>query len=589
VIGAVILVFMMLLYTYTLGSNVSPTVYYLKDRVTFTIPFYKYVIDKQIDQVGLSILLGIWVYLLWPGKSKNFFAILYGLIVVFSAILNSEFVFTALSLSSLPTIAVLLYSNKLDPLRISHLKSLTAAYFAFLIIATSGILAVSSLLQVPGTNEIIVQPYTYAYDLYLLLVTVSPLLVILLTFGFFFKTGLVELCKSFGFKISNITELSSPLRVIKNRHLLLVLCIILSIFVAWLPHEHPQIVPGRGIGVDTHYYVDWLNALNNSTSLADLITQAFVIQQHGDRPLTLLLMYGVLKVFSVEELFPSIEYTPLFLAPLLVLIVYLFSYQLTSNSYVAILSSLLTAISTQSLAGIYAGSYANWLGIIFGYLSLTLLLRYLVSSSKRNLLLYSIVLIVLLFTHVYTWSVIALLSGIFLIISIKIKYFSRRHVIALLIIISASAVIDISRTILTGSYSGIGYDLEFAQQTIELNELTARLKNIVDTTQIFYGGAFGNVIIYGLAMYWLIRTPMREVHSALILIFLSLGIIPIFLGTWAVQTRILYDIPFQIPAAIGIVMLSRVRYGNMLSAAFIIWILAITIRTATNYVLIIPE
>ena len=74
-----------------------------------------------------------------------------------------------------------------------------------------------------------------------------------------------------------------------------------------------------------------------------------------------------------------------------------------------------------------------------------------------------------------------------------------------------------------------------------------------------------------------------------ILIFLSLGILPIFFGTWAVQTRILSDIPFQIPAAMGLVILSKQRSGNLLTIAFLSWILAIVVRTVSNYILVIPK
>jgi asparagine N-glycosylation enzyme membrane subunit Stt3 len=70
----------------------------------------------------------------------------------------------------------------------------------------------------------------------------------------------------------------------------------------------------------------------------------------------------------------SIEYIPIILAPTLVIVVYFVTRELIPNNDIAaLLASFLTAVSSHTLIGIYAGFYANWLALTIGYLSFVFL------------------------------------------------------------------------------------------------------------------------------------------------------------------------------------------------------------------------
>ena len=56
---------------------------------------------------------------------------------------------------------------------------------------------------------------------------------------------------------------------------------------------------------------------------------------------------------------------------------------------------------------------------------------------------------------------------------------------------------------------------------------------------------------------------MREPYAVFLIIFLSAGIVPLFFGSWTIQTRIVYDMPFEIPAAISLYYISK-RSGSIL-------------------------
>ena len=70
-------------------------------------------------------------------------------------------------------------------------------------------------------------------------------------------------------------------------------------------------------------------------------------------------------------------------------------------------------------------------------------------------------------------------------------------------------------------------------------------------------------------MYWLVRSNLRELANIFIMIFLSTALIPLFIGDYVLQSRVLYDIPFQIPAAISLYYIGR-NNGKMISIALLL-------------------
>ena len=91
----------------------------------------------------------------------------------------------------------------------------------------------------------------------------------------------------------------------------------------------------------------------------------------------------------------------------------------------------------------------------------------------------------------------------------------------------------------------------------EISQFSERLGTLAESVQTYYGGALANIVILGLVMYWLIRSQPRELANIFIMIFLSTALIPLFIGDYVLQSRVLYDIPFQIPAAISLYYIGR--------------------------------
>ena len=199
-------------------------------------------------------------------------------------------------------------------------------------------------------------------------------------------------------------------------------------------------------------------------------------------------------------------------------------------------------------------------------------------------------MIILLFSHVYTWTILAIVTGLFLAIMLAYNYYSKKSIILLLLVVLSSVVIDTARIAITGNPGGIERDIYTARVAkAGLEQFMVRWSNLVDTTQIYFGGLFSNFIILVLGLYWLIYSNLRQPSTILIMIFLSLGIIPLFLGDWVIQTRVLYDIPFQIPAAIALTYVKKQTNRTVILLPICIWLIAVSIKAVSNFYLILPS
>ena len=99
----------------------------------------------------------------------------------------------------------------------------------------------------------------------------------------------------------------------------------------------------------------------------------------------MILLYSMVHLTGQDPFF-IVEYSPLVLTPLLILVTFFLAREITSNDRISIISCFLTAISFQTLIGIYSGFYANWIALILGYFGFILLIRCLRSPTKFELI-----------------------------------------------------------------------------------------------------------------------------------------------------------------------------------------------------------
>jgi hypothetical protein len=582
-------------YIYTIASYFKVTVWALVNRVSYYYGFETYVLSKNLDHLIIAGATVLWFALSIRTKVGFAVATSYGIITIISALFGLDMVLEIAGILSLPIIILLMIINNLRSKKflISY-TNLVPNYLTIIGIATGMASIISTLATFYVGHGESIQLRQFASEIYLIFSSLSPILLILLILSFPVKMIGDWVVKSVR-KLKNSTTdnivLSKDRIKVLTKILLLFLFMSLSASMVVIPHLKSINVDNKDVGVDTHYYVEWIGILMKSTGAEEFVKQVFVVIQHGDRPFTLLFFFIVTQIIHPDNLSYVFDHFPIILGPALVLAVYFLTRELTSSDIASLLSAFVTAVSFHTLIGIYAGAYANWLALIVGYLSMIFLLRSLKNASKLNLGIFFMVLVTLLFTHIYTWTILTLVMGVFLLVLLKFQYYERKNVVLLLIILSSSALIDVARMVVTGANSGIGFEI-FPPLDSELKlgseQFATRWSSLIDTTQNYYGSLFANSIIYGLSLYWLLRSRLNEVSTIFLITFLSIGIIPLFLGNWSVQTRVFYDIPFQIPAGIAMAYIYRRPDGWFFLIPISIWLVAISIIAVSNLYYIPP-
>lgn len=591
-----------LFYIYTVASQLHLRIYPLVHRVTYYTNFQAYIINEYVDHIILGGLLVAWLAISMKRSTTNYVgtAIL-GATLVTLSILTVGIALDAIALASLPVIAAFAIFSAYVPTKniLKNLNSNLILNYIPIVAAIAGtVTLIYAILGVATGNPPQTIVRSYAYDIFLIFSSFSPVLMLLLITCIPVKVIVETTYKYVKLRKSGTRDFLSFLHKEKEmgtrkKIVLLSLIMLLSIIIAMIPHLPAINKDNQQVGVDTGYYVTWINELKKSPDFNTFLYQAFVNENRGDRPLTLVLFY-VLSQLSTSELFLTIEYVPFILGPALVLAIYFLAKELTSNDVSSLIAALMTVVSYQTLIGIYSGFYANWLALILGYLSFVFLFRYLKEGAMRNLTLYGVLTVMVLLAHVYTWSILSIVAGLFLIVTIMETYrmanVRRKNAMMLLAVLIATLILDIGRTNIIGASGGIEGDLKWANTLlVGPDQFLLRWNNLSYTTTTFVGGLFANFIVLGLGLYWLIRTRLQENATIFLLIFLSIGILPFLIGEWVIQTRVFYNIPFQIPAAIGLTYLIQEQTRKLLRpAAILLWLVTVAIIAVSNFYLIAP-
>lgn len=586
IVSSIAFVLVLFFYIFSVSSYFHVYVSPLENRVNYHEPFTGYIINEFVDHIIITYGIVLWLGLTLRGRTRIVLTGIYGTITSIAVLAGLQTLFEVVTLSSIPIAISFLIYNKFITKKILHASNLTLNYFAILgiVIGFSG-LVISSLPLFSITVKSI-PLHDYTYEISLLLANLSPILVLFLVmsspFKLFLKKFITRQDKN---SISSITRhnIKSQTKI-----LYLLLFMLLSIVITLIPHMSSINPSNQQVGSDSPDYIIMINKLMEPNNPQEFAQKIFVsLPLSSDRPISTLFFYAIVKSVPASVSY-TIDHLPILLAPGLVLAVFFLTREITSNDTTSLLASFLTAVSFHTLIGAYSGIYANWFALIIGYLSFVFLIRSLKAPKKLNLLVYSILLILLVFTHVYTWTILVLFTGIFLVVMYRLNFYQKKIIITLLIVVLASVAIDATRTILTGVSGGIQDDIGRAR-IAGTGQSAFLWTNLTDTAQNYSGGIFGNFIIFTLGIYWLVRSNSRELSSIFILIFLAIAIMPLLFGDGVIQSRVLYDIPFQIPAAVGLTYLIRRPNGMLVVLPICLWLVSMSIRYITNFYFITPS
>ena len=578
IISSLLIVLVSFFYVFSAGTFFEIGIFPLEERATFHKSFHTYVFNQFVDNLIITISTLAWIATSVFGKTRTFSLLIYGAVALAAFGLNVPPLLVMVIFVSLPVIVGFLVCNRFSIMKISTRHNLTFAFFAILGIGLGGFsLLVSGSTLFSSTLDVA----DYAFQIFILVSVLSPALLVFLVAGSTVKLLAMRLFNKLSLKKIN-SELSSHKLNAKIKILYLISFMLMSIILVLIPH-YPTVNPENElVGSDSVDYQRWMNKLSSTDSM-EFFNQIFFIQSSGDRPIPLLLFFPIVEVFNSFSA-QTIDYLPIILSPILVLVVFFLTRELTSNDVTSLFASFLTAISFHTLIGVYAGIYANWLAIIIGYSAFIFLIKFLKIPSKKNYIIFSILLFFLLFSHVYTWTVLTLFMFIFLGVSYRLKFFETKKIIVIALILSASVVVDISKSFFTDSVGGIEQDVSIAKKMITAENVFVIGKNLIDSIQLFAGGQLGNVLILSLCVCWLLMSKFYSIPNIFIGVFFSIALLPVLFGEEVIQTRVLYNIPFQIPAAISLTYFINRSYGKLIILSICILIFAMSIKSVLNFV-----
>lgn len=594
IVSSLSLSVMLLFYVFSLGSFLKPTVWILIDRVSYYEPFEGYIIDKFADSLVIAVCTTIWLgfSLRFKPAIKYAVTLVYSTLAIISALLGQQ-PLEILAISSVTLGISLIILDRVRTKKFLIFESFPVVNYLTLIGIAIGIIALLISLESSLNSYYVIPMNNIAHQIFLLFGSLAPALLILLVLAYpvkvIFESIIVKILRIRNKKRTDMSLKEDRIKTSLKVLLLLLFMVIASCMVL-IPHQEAINVSNRDVGVDTHFYVEWTRTLLKSNSTAETVREIFINIQHGDRPLSLIFFMGIAKIAPEADLSYFFDNVPIILGPALVIAVYLLTRELTSSELTALLAAFLTSISFHVLVGIYAGSYANWIALIFGYLSMMFMLRFLRNKNKKNIFLFVILNVITLFTHSYTWTILTMFMGLFLLVTLKFNYYNKRNIIILLVVLGSTILFDVVRMTVTGSFSGISYGLSppFGELKFGPDQFVTRWSSVIDTTQNYYGSLFANSIIYALGLYWLLQSRFKDASTIFLISILSVGIIPLFFGNWIVQSRVFYDIPFQIPAAIGLACIYKKFNSIIPLTPILIWLLAFSITALSNFHFVPP-
>jgi hypothetical protein len=339
----------------------------------------------------------------------------------------------------------------------------------------------------------------------------------------------------------------------------LTLSLAVSVFITCYPYIH---LPNSTlVGVDSAQYYGWLQEMMQKGPYTAFET---------DRPLFNLLMYSIKHVTPLSPQ-DVVRIMPIMAAVCLSLAVFWFVKVGTGDERLALLSSLFSSFSFQTTVSMFAYYLANWFAIIETFLMLVFLLKIFNKHSRRYVPISALIGMAVLLTHPYTWNVLMVILISYLAWTLIRRTQEKWEIAPLTVLLAANLLFYMFYT-LTPFGTELGHQQGAVLQTAMSNVGIPSLVNLQNglglMVSMSVGGIFGNPLMLTLAvagMFSMINstrslTKFRRI-VLLWVIVPSLALFAISSGQELFFYRLIYLIPFQILAALGLrSIFNRLKY-----------------------------
>jgi hypothetical protein len=366
--------------------------------------------------------------------------------------------------------------------------------------------------------------------------------------------------------------------------LVIPIIILTSFFLVYYPYFYTP----RLIGVDTPWYYENLLSISSSEGIQHVISDYGAVT----RMPYLLILYALMTVFSLPPMI-IVKIGPAIPATLMGISSFYFTRTLTRNDFIATISAFLGLFSIATTVGIFAGVYANWLALGLVLIFWTLLLK--LWENPSSLILVTVISsFLILITHPWTWAIILASLAAYLMFNL-IFHRSDNSVSSQKITANKSTLIVLGiNFVLLVILLAVFFSGEFIRLSTEVfaamntKYLTQFLGVMTYSLRFYVGGFLANTIIIILCILGLftIKNLKRQFYAVFISLLLVAFVPLLLLDSWW-QWRLLYMIPYNIPATLFLFYALDASKKSGIRYAFISTILfsLIIVLSSFNYAL----
>lgn len=440
---------------------------------------------------------------------------------------------------------------------------ITVSGFLSILALVESLALISNFLIMTSPNLIIdstlfLNSMAFQNQLSGLLFFYSPLLMLAAIFVWVPMLPLIFEIPSTEGKSDNDSRETTVHKFLTSRKISLALLVLASLWASVIPLL-PYAIEPRLRGVDVSFYYDHLSS---TASLSDAIAQLGV----EPRAPYLLLLYGIRSLTGWDPHL-TMMVGPAVLGVLFSLAVYLLTRQLSGDWLAAGIAALFAASSLHIAVGLFAGIYANWLGLSVAILFLYLLDKALTKTSTIVILLSILASYLVVFVHAWTWGIVIAATAVTLTLMIIGLLISRedrdmRNSVKTCAIVFCAATLPMLAAmiglvnVLPGLREAIYNGLYEVAGSFSLSRLDDVIPTLTMTMNFYVGSLLAYpliliiAVIGGVSMARSNSQHARPISAWLIVASVS----AILLDSWF-QWRVLYLVPFEVLAAIGIVFL----------------------------------
>jgi len=376
----------------------------------------------------------------------------------------------------------------------------------------------------------------------------------------------------------------TSLRIIDHPRILVAAGMIGALFLAVVPYRPDLNATGTPVGIDLHWYIEWISPMLARPPL-EALSYAMGVASGGSRPLLLIPVYLVVSTGAIS-LVPALEALPAVLGPLLVLCVFLFVREVFGDEKLAGIAGLSTAFSFYITIGIWAGYYANMLGLSVGFAFLTMLFRYWKKQQMSQLVLLVFLSLGLLLAHPWTWIIFLTVTALF---AATIWWDTRKWILlrTVVFVLAIDLSVDTVKSLVFGAQVSAQEASASFAPSLAANQVLNFWPNIINALLVPYDGLLANTLILALSLVAILSFKFDPTRR-LLLLWTAVSSLPIIVLSDLAQTRVFYDLPFPVFFAVGLLILFR-STGRTLNSnlIFLIVVLALAnyaFRSVTSLV-----